>query len=53
MICTNPVESGQTPLLSLNTLEKAIPSVDWSKGSSGVLLDGDVVEALIDLWSGE
>ena len=50
MICTNPVEPGQTPLLSLNTLEKAIPSIDWSKGSSGILLDGDVVEALSDLW---
>lgn len=50
MICTNPVEPGQTPLLSLNTLEKAIPSIDWSKGSSGILLNGDVVEALSDLW---
>ena len=53
MVCTNPVEPGKEPLLSLKTLEKTIPSIDWSKGSSGVLLNGDVIEALSDLWSGE
>ena len=51
MVCTNPVMHGEVPLLSLNTLQKTIPSIEWGKGSSGVLLSSDVVDALSDLWN--
>ena len=49
IVCTNPVKPGEVPLLSLNTLQKTIPSID--KGSSGLLLPSDVVDALSDLWN--
>ena len=51
MVCTNPVMHGEVPLLSLNTLQKTIPSIEWGKGSSGVLLSSDLVDALSDLWN--
>ena len=47
----DPVKPGEVPLLSLNTLQKTIPSIEWGKGSSGVLLSSDVVDALSDLWN--
>lgn len=51
IVCTNPVKPREVPLLSLNTLQKTIPSIEWGKGSSGVLLSSDVVDALSDLWN--
>ena len=38
---------------SLNMLQRTIPSIDWGKGSSGVQMSKDVVDALDDLWNGE
>jgi len=53
MVCMNPVKPGEVPLLSLNMLQKTIPSIDWAKGSSGILLPKDVEEALDALWNGK
>ncbi|MBR4644694.1 MAG: hypothetical protein IKO73_06020 [Bacteroidaceae bacterium] len=53
MVCTSPVEPGKEPLLSLNTLQKTLPQIDWAKGPSGVLLPKDVADALDALWGGE
>lgn len=53
MVCTDPVKPGEVPLISLNMLQKTIPSIEWSKGPSGVLLSEDVEDALNDLWNGE
>lgn len=53
IVCMNPVKPGEVPLLSLNTLKKTIPSIEWGKGSSGVQMSKDVVDALDDLWNGE
>lgn len=47
MVCMNPVKP------SLNMLQKTIPSIDWAKGSSGILLPKDVEEALDALWNGK
>ena len=46
MICIDPTEPGMQPHLSISELRKAIPSVDWSKGHSGMLLPNDVAEAI-------
>lgn len=51
IVCTNPVNPGEEPLVSLNMLQKAIPSIEWGKGSSGVLLSEEVKDALDDLWN--
>ena len=53
MVCMSPVEPGKEPLLSLKTLQKTLPSIDWAKGSSGILLPKDIEEALDALWNGE
>ena len=52
MACTDPVKPEEVPLLSQSLLQKTIPSVEWSKGPSGVLLPEDVAEALDNLWNG-
>ena len=53
IVCSNPVQPSDVPLLSLNLLQKTIPSIDWGKGSSGVLLSKDVEDALDHLWNEE
>lgn len=53
MVCMNPVEPGKEPLLSLKTLQKTLPQIDWANGHSGILLSKDVEEALDALWNGE
>ena len=53
MVCMNPVEPGTEPLLSLNTLQKTLPQIDWAKGHSGILLPKDIEDALDTLWNGE
>lgn len=50
MVCMNAIEPKDTPLLSLEKLQKAIPEIDWTKGHSGELLSEEVVEKLGDLW---
>ena len=52
MVCMNPVEPGKEPLLSLKTLQKSLPQIDWEKGSSGILLPKDIEDALDALWNG-
>ncbi len=49
MICTNPVEPGAKPSLSLERLQKEIPAFDWVKGHSGALLSDDTVAKLDEL----
>lgn len=51
MVCTNPAEPGGEPHISLEQLQKSIPSFDWANGHSGVLLSDDVVEQLDKLWA--
>ena len=46
MVCMNPVEPGAKPRISLEKLQESIPTVDWSKGHSGVLLSEEVVTTL-------
>ena len=46
MVCMNPVEPGVKPRISLEKLQESIPTVDWSKGHSGVLLSEEVVTTL-------
>lgn len=50
MICINPAEPGGKPLISLEQLQKSIPSIDWSKGHSGVLLSDEENAKLNELW---
>ena len=52
MICTDSVEVGAAPRVSLEVLQKAIPSIEWAKGHSGTLLPDDVVEKLDELCAG-
>ena len=49
MVCTNPVEPGAKPSLSLESLQKEIPAFDWVKGHSGALLSDDTVAKLDEL----
>ena len=53
MVCTNPVEPGSMPRISLDKLQKAIPNFEWSKGHSGVLLSEVVVAKLEGLLEEE
>lgn len=50
MVCMNPAEPGDKPHLSLEQLKKAIPSVEWEKGHSGVLLTDDIMKQLSKFW---
>ena len=49
MFCTNPVEPGAKPRISLDRLQKAIPEFEWAKGHSGVLLSDEIWNKLVDL----
>ena len=49
MICMNAVEPGADPLIPLEELQKAIPSFDWSRGHSRVLLSNKMAEELAKL----
>lgn len=49
MVCMNAIEPKDTPLLSLEKLQKAIPEIDWSKGHSGELLSEEVVTKLNEI----
>lgn len=53
MVCLNSVEPGEKAHVSLEELQNAIPEFEWSKGHSGVLLSGDVVEKLVELLDKE
>lgn len=53
MVCTKPVESGMKPYVSLEKLQKEIPSFEWAKGHSGELLSDDVVAKLDELCGEE
>ena len=49
MFCTNPVEPGAKPRISLDRLQKAIPEFEWAKGHSGVRLSDEIWNKLVDL----
>ena len=53
MVCIDPAAPGGIPSVSLDKLKAAIPSFDWSKGHSGVLLPNDIAEKLFELWKDE
>lgn len=53
MVCTNPAEPKEVPLISLDKVRTAIPAVDWSEGHSGILLSNEVAEKLDNLWNEE
>ena len=46
MVCMNPAEPDTGSNISLEKLQKAIPSYEWSRGHSGVLLSNNVTEEL-------
>lgn len=50
MICMNPVEPGTKPSLSLERLQKEMPSSDWTKGHSGILLSDNMAKRLDKIW---
>jgi len=49
MVCTNAAEPGAAPLIPLEELQKAVPSFDWSRGHSGVLMANKVTDELAKL----
>ena len=53
IVCMNPAEPGEKPLVSLEELQKAIPTIDWVKGHSGVLLPNRVIDKLAELLDKE
>ncbi|MBQ6064191.1 MAG: hypothetical protein IJK87_11290 [Prevotella sp.] len=50
LVCMDAVAPGAVPPLSLEKLQVAIPSIDWAKGHSGVLLPDEVAAELDELW---
>jgi hypothetical protein len=52
MICYD-AESDSAPLISLEKLQAAIPSFDWSKGHSGELLSEEITAQMDELWGEE
>ncbi len=51
MICTNPIDPKKKPGISPAQLQKAIPSIDWQQGHSGILLSEDEAAQLDELLS--
>lgn len=49
MVCMNPADPGDEPHISLAQLQKAIPSFEWEKGHSGVLLPDEVYKQMVKL----
>ena len=49
MVCYD-AESDSAPLISLEKLQAAIPSFDWSKGHSGELLSEEITAQMDELW---
>ncbi len=49
MICFGPDTPDDEPLVSLEKLQETIPSFDWVKGRSGVLLPDEVAIALNEM----
>ena len=46
MVCVNAAEPGAAPNIPLEELQKAVPSFDWSRGHSGVLLANNLTDEL-------
>ena len=53
MVCTNPVEPGTKPRISLEKLQNEILAIEWAKGHSGSLLPSEMAEELHKLWNEE
>lgn len=51
MICMNPIDPKKKPGISPAQLQKAIPSIDWQQGHSGILLSEDEAAQLDELLS--
>jgi hypothetical protein len=49
MVCMNAAEPQAGSNISLEKLQKAIPSFEWSRGHSGVLLANNVTDELAKL----
>lgn len=49
MVCMAPNESEGGPLVALEELQKAIPSINWEEGHSGILLSEEEAEQLSNL----
>lgn len=50
MVCMNVAEPDAGPHISLEKLQRTIPSFEWAKGHSGVLLPDSVCKPLSELW---
>jgi hypothetical protein len=49
MVCMNAAEPDAAPLIPLEKLQKTIPTLDWSRGHSGILLANNVTDELAKL----
>ena len=52
MACLECVHPDQKPPIDIETLEKAIPGIDWRRGHSGQLLSEEDARILDELWDG-
>lgn len=52
MACLECVHPDQKPPIGIETLEKAIPGIDWRRGHSGQLLSEEDARILDELWDG-
>ena len=48
--CKGCIKENDMPAITLETLQKAIPEIEWGKGHSGVLLSEEVTDKLDKLW---
>ena len=53
IVCMNPMEPGGKPSLTLEKLQAAIPSIDWSKVNSGTLLSEEIAAQIDELLDKE
>lgn len=53
MVCVSLPESAEKPLIPLEKLQKAIPSIDWLKGHSGELIPEEAADKLSELFREE
>lgn len=53
MVCLNAADAADKTLIPIDKLTEAIPSFEWSKGHSGVLLPNEVAAKLPELFDKE
>jgi hypothetical protein len=51
MDCYDCVPADEQSAITIETLEKSIPSIDWRRGHSGQLLSEEDADKLDKLWN--